>query len=144
METIAMTQESGKPLQVSSVCNHMFEALAQGRRPLDLARLYPGGTGPAGTVPDEREWIRMEEAALAANLDPGRQPGVEPRFTMKGVLTQIIPGVDADPNTKTAQQKALEGFWYDRIRVWQQLRKCRVIPQWVEGDEPDAKRARHE
>ena len=144
LETIAMTQESGKPLQVSSVCNHMFEALAQGRRPLDLARLYPGGTGPAGTVPDEREWIRMEEAALAANLDPGRQPGVEPRFTMKGVLTQIIPGVDADPNTKTAQQKALEGFWYDRIRVWQQLRKCRVIPQWVAGDEPDPKRARHE
>ena len=118
--------------------------MAQGRRPLDLTRLYPGGNGPAGTVPDEREWLRMEEAALAANLDPARQPGVEPKFTMKGVLTHIIPGVDAEPNTKTAAQKALEAFWYDRIRVWQQLRKCGVVPQWVGGDEPDTKRARHE
>jgi ATP-dependent DNA helicase RecQ/Werner syndrome ATP-dependent helicase len=144
IETIALTQESGKPLQPTSIINHLFEALAQGRRPLDLTRLYPGGNGPAGTVPDEREWLRMEEAALAANLDPARQPGVEPKFTMKGVLTHIIPGVDAEPNTKTAAQKALEAFWYDRIRVWQQLRKCGVVPQWVGGDEPDTKRARHE
>ena len=137
-EAVAMTQASGRAVQPSTVAGHLLEALAQGRA-VDLARLGAA----AGHPPDESEWTRIEDAAVAAAQDPEGDPSA---FAAKDVLRAILgeETVDKDRELKTEEERAAEGSWYAKIRFWAALRRCGHAPEWSEEDAPAAKRARAE
>ena len=136
VEAVAMTQTSGRAVQPSTVAGHLLEALAQGRA-VDLARLGAA----AGHPPDESDWTKIEDAAVAAAQDPEGDPSA---FAAKDVLRAILgeETVDKDRELKTEEERAAEGSWYAKIRFWAALRRCGHAPEWNEENAPAAKRAR--
>jgi len=137
LQAIAMTQASGKPIQVGTVGGHINTALTFAK-PVNLGRLFrETGTRP----PSEAEWTRLEEAAAERGVNVF---GTEARA--KEVLTGVLgeARVGREPADKSEADKEEERSWYERIRVWEVLKRVRfpVSFQALDDDEPAAKRAK--
>jgi hypothetical protein len=63
-QTIAMTQASGKPIQVATVVGHILEALTMGRA-VDLHRLSTSETPP----PTKSEWEDLARCSIETGID---------------------------------------------------------------------------
>ena len=141
---IALTQPSGRAVQVTTVVGHLLEALTQGRT-VDFKRLG-SFEGIADRFPTEREWRAMDDAAEATAQDPKGDPAsFSQRELLRGDALLGAEAVDVDRELKSDVQRAAEASWYDKIRVYVALRRAGVEPEWdEEWDEaaPDAKRAR--
>ena len=110
-QTIAMTQPSGKPIQVSTVVGHLLTALAQGRK-LDLSRL-----ADSSAPPDRDEWDELERCSAETGLDVTADPatsGVDgERFSMKDFLRPIMGDefVGKDYKERTPEESAKWNRW---------------------------------
>jgi hypothetical protein len=140
---IALTQPSGRAVQVTTVVGHLLEALTQGRT-VDFKRLG-SFEGLADRFPTEREWRAMDDAADETAQDPAGDPAsFSQRELLRGDALLGAEAVDVDRELKSEKQRAVEASWYDKIRVYVALRRAGVEPEWDDADEaaPDAKRAR--
>mmetsp|Transcript_48223 Transcript_48223/g.40819 ORF Transcript_48223/g.40819 Transcript_48223/m.40819 type:complete len:199 (+) Transcript_48223:3-599(+) len=117
-QAIAMDQESGKPIQASTVVGHVLEALLH-KRPVNLRRLIE--TGGAG-LPNEHEWSRIEEAALQLGMDVANTAQLNLKDTMLAASGRIEKPMDQ----KTAEDKAIEAAWYDRLRWYVAFKRAGV------------------
>ena len=61
--TIAMTQKSGKPIQVATVVGHILDALVQGRD-VDLHRL-----STSELPPNRSEWQELVRCSVETGID---------------------------------------------------------------------------
>merc|ERR1711957_778830 len=133
LQAIAMNQASGKPVQVSTVSGHILTALTFGKS-VDLSRLFAENET---TLPDEAAWTKIEEAAVerGCNVDA-------PDFSVKEVLCGILgpENVNREFGDKTDAAKAEEKWWYERIRLWDSLKKVRFQASFDDVDENAAKR----
>ena len=140
---IALTQPSGRAVQVTTVVGHLLEALTQGRT-VDFKRLG-SFEGLADRFPTEREWRAMDDAADRTAQDPAGDPAsFSQRELLRSDALLGAEAVDVDRELKSEMQRAAEASWYDKIRVYVALRRAGVEPEWDDADEaaPDAKRAR--
>ena len=140
---IALTQPSGRAVQVTTVVGHLLEALTQGRT-VDFKRLG-SFEGLADRFPTEREWRSMDDAADRTAQDPAGDPAsFSQRELLRSDALLGAEAVDVDRELKSEMQRAAEASWYDKIRVYVALRRAGVEPEWDDADEaaPDAKRAR--
>lgn len=134
LQTIAVQQPKGKPIQVSTVLGHMHTAIVHGR-PLDLSRVAAESADP---LPDEASWSKMEQAVAQAKCDVH-----EPDFKAKDVLSGILGNsVNRDPSEKSEADKAQEYLWYGRIRWFATFKRVGYVPTFAADDEPAAKRQR--
>ena len=140
---IAMTQPSGRAVQVATVVGHLFEALTQGR-PVDFRRLA-AFDGLADRFPTELEWRAIDDAATRTAQDPAGDPAAfSQRELLRSDALLGAEAVDVDRELKTEAQKAAEASWYEKIRVYVALRRAGIEPEWEDTPVPgpDAKRAR--
>lgn len=137
LQAIAMQQPSKKPIQASTVCGHVLQALTHGR-PVDLARLLVQADK---SPPTDAEWTRMEEAAAERALNVDAED-----FKAKDVLCGILgtEKVNREPSEKPAADKEQEAHWYDRIRLWEVLKRVRFPVVFGEAEEEAAKRQKLE
>jgi len=141
---IALTQPSGRAVQVSTVVGHLLEALVQGRA-VDFERL--GACVGLNAFPTELEWRLIDDAVLKTTQDPAGDPA---SFSQKELLrSDALLGaeaVDTDRELKSDSQRSTEASWYEKIRVYVALRRAGIEPDWHDASltEPDrdAKRAR--
>jgi len=117
-EKIAMTQPN-KPIQISTVCTHVFTAVRHGRQ-LDLQRLVTEcGLQP----PSKRQWEQMEELAVAKRFN------LNDDFAAKDMLRGVLgDNVDRPPLEKSEEERSIEAVWYGRIRWWETFRKVSYTP----------------
>ena len=141
---IALTQPSGRAVQVPTVVGHLLEALTQGR-PVDFQRL--GACVGLHAFPTELEWRAIDDAVSRSAQDPAGDPA---SFSQKELLrSDALLGaeaVDTDRELKSDAQRAKEASWYEKIRTYVALRRAGIEPDWDDADAPerdrDAKRAR--
>mmetsp|Transcript_88469 Transcript_88469/g.245707 ORF Transcript_88469/g.245707 Transcript_88469/m.245707 type:complete len:912 (-) Transcript_88469:101-2836(-) len=115
-EAIAVKQPNGKPIQVSTVLNHLLTALTFGRQ-LDLRRLAAAAAVEC-PLPTKGQWEKLEHAAAVCGTDP-----CGPDFKSKDLLRQILgPKVDAGHGEKPEDQQAEEKRWYGYLRWFQNLK----------------------
>ena len=138
--SIALTQESGRALQVTTVIGHLLEALCQGM-PVDLKRVVH--TVGVQFFPTYTEWQSLETAVVNTGQNPVGDPA---SFSMKEVLrdSNILGAeqVDKDRELKTDTDKEVEKGWYDKIRALIALKRVGVTPEWEGDPDRDAKRAK--
>eukprot|EP00929_Paragymnodinium_shiwhaense_P001356 TRINITY_DN101584_c0_g1_i1.p1 TRINITY_DN101584_c0_g1~~TRINITY_DN101584_c0_g1_i1.p1 ORF type:complete len:903 (-),score=223.70 TRINITY_DN101584_c0_g1_i1:336-3044(-) len=121
VQTIAMQQPSGKPVQPSTVVGHLWTALSHGRA-LNLQLLFQQSEYGAIT---EADWSQLGEATatVGANLDAAD-------FKAKEVLGGILGAdkVNREAAEKNEADKAAEARWYDRIRLYAALKRVGFEP----------------
>jgi hypothetical protein len=139
-QTIAMTQTSGKPIQVATVVGHLLQALEQGR-PLDLHRL-----STSDTPPTKSEWEELVGCSVETGLDVKGDPatcGVDSgRFAMKDFLVPILGNalVAKEFKERTPEESALFGKWYNALKWYMTLNRISYSPisfGKVEEDDDD-------
>ena len=143
VESIAMTQASGKSLQPSTVGGHVMEAPVHGRE-VDLARLYPNAGDARYHFASEREWRELDDACAVAGADPVGDPAA---FSAREIVRVLVGAdvADKDRALKTPEEQATQTRWYCKIKTYAALKRAGVAPKW-DGDGggggPDAKRRR--
>ena len=133
-QAIAVDQELGKPLQSNTIVGHILEALLHAR-PVDLRRLVQTS---GALLPTELEWQRLEEAVLGLGLDVERTAMV----SSKDIMLAASGRIDKPPDTKTADDRAVEALWYDRVRWFLSLKRAGVPVRFRDGAVGQAKRQR--
>mmetsp|Transcript_82931 Transcript_82931/g.231287 ORF Transcript_82931/g.231287 Transcript_82931/m.231287 type:complete len:890 (-) Transcript_82931:160-2829(-) len=122
-EAIAMTPETGKPVQVSTVVGHIFEAIKHGK-PVNVRRL-----SEVMATPTKAQWEKVEEAAATTSTDV-----CAPDSKIKDVLRGVLGAkVDEDNSTKGESDKAEEGLWYSLIRWYATLHCVGYKPSFAPG-----------
>jgi len=115
LQTIAMNQPSGKPVQASTVQGHVLTALTHGR-PCDLQRLMKESKfGPV----TEEEWTKMEEAFAERGADVDAED-TKTKDILCGILGEKV---NREPATKSDADRAEEQKWYDRLRFFLALKR---------------------
>jgi hypothetical protein len=133
-QAIAVDQESGKAIQSSTVVGHILEALLHAR-PVDLRRLVETS---GALLPTELEWQRLEEAVLGLGLDVEKTAMV----SQKDIMLAASGRADKAPDSKTAEDRAAEAVWYDRVRWFLFLKRAGVPVRFRGGDAGPGKRQR--
>lgn len=128
-QTIAMTQASGRPIQVATVVGHLLDALEQGRA-VDLHRL-----SSASTPPTRVEWEELTrcEVETCTNVtdDPATAAGGE-RFTMTNFLLPIM-GKDfasKDYKQRTPEESDKFSTWCKLLKYYLAFRRVAVEPSF--------------
>jgi len=122
-ESIAMKQESMKPILVNTVVGHLLTALLY-KRPLELRRV-----AEVQSPPSRNAWERVEAAAVATAQDPRAA-----QFTCKDVQRHILgASVDVEYASKAPAQIDEERHWMNIIRWYQHLIAGGFKAEWVSG-----------
>ena len=122
-QTIAMTQKSGKPIQVATVVGHILEALVQGRA-VDLAQL-----SLAELMPSQNQWEELVRCSVETCMDVTDDPatsGIDSkRFSMKDFLVPIMGNAFAlkDYKERTPEEIAKWGQWCGYLKWYLALRR---------------------
>eukprot|EP00930_Biecheleria_cincta_P039768 TRINITY_DN27305_c0_g2_i1.p1 TRINITY_DN27305_c0_g2~~TRINITY_DN27305_c0_g2_i1.p1 ORF type:complete len:919 (+),score=196.92 TRINITY_DN27305_c0_g2_i1:49-2805(+) len=137
IQTIAIQQAKGKPIQATTVAGHLLTAIQQGK-PLDLCRMV-AECGTDSPLPDEAAWNKMEQSVAESGIDVQSAD-----FKAKDLLRAILgESVDKDFATKSDADKSQEATWYGRIRWFEAFKRGGLVPTFGE-DEPAAKRQRQD
>jgi len=133
-QTIAMTQKSGRPIQVATVIGHILEGLAQGRA-VDLHKL--SAAEPAPTKNEWEELVRCSvETSIDVTADPATSgPGGE-RFRMIDFLVPIMGNAFAlkDFKERTAEESAKFSKWCNCLKWYLVLRRVGYEPSFGFGN----------
>ncbi|KAL7552803.1 hypothetical protein ACHAWF_016059 [Thalassiosira exigua] len=127
-QTIAMTQKSGRPIQVATVVGHILEALVQGRR-VDLHRL-----SSAEMPPTKSQWQELVRCSVETGIDVKADPATSgpdgERFTMKDFLIPIMGNSFAlkDFKERTPEESAKWNKWCCCLKWYLALSKVQVEP----------------
>lgn len=133
-QTIAMTQKSGKPIQVATVVGHILEAIVQGRA-VDLGRL-----ASVEPPPIRSEWEEMARCATETGLDPTGDPATSgpagERFAMKDFLLPIMGNafVLKEWKERTPEESAKFNKWCGCLKWYLALRRVGYEPTFGSGD----------
>ncbi|KAL7497312.1 hypothetical protein ACHAWT_005759 [Skeletonema menzelii] len=128
-QTIAMTQASGRPIQVATVVGHLLDALEQGRT-VDLHRL-----SSALPPPTKSEWEQLArcevETCINVTDDPATASGGE-RFTMANFLLPIMGADFASKEYKQRTPEESEKFskWCKLLKYYLAFRRAGVEPSF--------------
>lgn len=134
IQSIAVKQLKGKPIQTSTVVGHLQVAMQHGK-PVDLSRIARECDEP---LPDEACWAKLEQTVveLKCNVE-------DSEFRAKELLAGILGDkVNLDFADKPEELKAQEKVWYSRIRWLEAFKRGRYTPSFGPDDEPAAKRQR--
>mmetsp|Transcript_31787 Transcript_31787/g.76977 ORF Transcript_31787/g.76977 Transcript_31787/m.76977 type:complete len:373 (-) Transcript_31787:150-1268(-) len=133
-QTIAMTQKSGKPIQVATVVGHILEAIVQGRA-VDLGRLALVEPPPVRS--DWEEMIRCErDTGLDPTGDPATSGPAGERFAMKDFLLPIMGNsfVLKEWKERTPVESAKFTKWCGCLKWYLALRRVGYEPTFGGGD----------
>ncbi|KAL9184374.1 LOW QUALITY PROTEIN: hypothetical protein ACHAXT_002460 [Thalassiosira profunda] len=131
-QTIAMTQKSGKPIQVATVVGHILEALVQGR-PVDLE------LAAADPPPNRAEWDELVRCSVETGLDVTGDPATSgpnsERFAMKDFLAPIMGNAFAlkDYKERTPEESSKLTKWCSCLKWYLALRRVGVEPTFGGG-----------
>ncbi len=128
-QTIAMTQASGRPIQVATVAGHLLDALEQGRA-VDLHRLSSVSPPPTRTEWDQLARCEVE-TCINVTDDPATAAGGE-RFTMGNFLMPIMGSAFASKDYKERTPEESEKFskWCKLLKYYLALRRSGVEPSF--------------
>ena len=129
-QTIAMTQKSGKPIQVATVAGHILDALVQGR-PVDLHRLSL--VQPPPTKIEWEELARCElETGMDVTADPATSGANGDKFTLTDFLVPIMGNefVLKDSKERTREESAKFSNWCNHLRWYLALRRVGYEPSF--------------
>ena len=132
VDAIAMTQESGKAIQSSTVVGHLLLALQAGR-PLDLERL--AASSGASPPPTRDEWEQLLGAEARAGIDVVR----DEKLSMTALLAAFMPEAEKPFAERTPQEAALLSKWYGLVNWFTGLRRVALAPSF--GPDPKRRRA---
>jgi len=132
VDAIAMTQESGKPIQSSTVVGHLFLALQAGR-PLDLQRL--AASSGASPPPTRDEWEQLVEAEARASIDVVR----DEKLNKTALLVAFLPEAEKPFAERSPQDTALLSKWFGLVDWFTGLRRVALAPSF--GPDPKRQRA---
>lgn len=133
-QTIAMTQKSGKPIQVATVVGHILEALVQGRA-VDLHRL-----SSSEPPPTKNEWIELVRCSAETGMDVTGDPttsGIDnDRFVMKDFLVPVMGNAFAlkDFKERTPEESATWNKWMGCLKWYVALRRVGYEPSFGCGN----------
>ena len=136
-QTIAMTQTSGKPIQVATVVGHLLQALEQGRA-IDIHRL-----STSDTPPTKNEWEELERCSIETGLDVKGDPatsGVDSgRFTMKDFLVPIMGNSFClkEYTERTPEESALFSKWCGLLKFYMAMKRVNYTPSFGKVEEDD-------
>ena len=136
VQTIAVTQENGKPVQPATIVAHLLEALTHGR-PVSLRRLAVSGcTAP----PTQLEWEHLLKAEKATALDL-TDPNAQARVLVQamGAYNPRVAELNQRPaESLSAADKAMQSGLYEKARWYMALRRASWEPPSsdVEGTAP--------
>eukprot|EP00808_Paulinella_micropora_P018760 g44922.t1 len=118
VSAIATNQPTGKPIQESTVVDHILTGLLHGR-PVDLQRL--ASSVPALGPPRQQEWQQLDEAASISKINV-QAPG---EFAKSALVSPILARMNFDVTTnfssKPDEQLQLEKRWYNHINWYKAL-----------------------
>lgn len=133
-QTIAMTQKSGKPIQVATVVGHILEALVQGRA-VDLHRL-----SSSEPPPTKNEWIDLVRCSAETGMDVTGDPatsGIDnDKFVMKDFLVPVMGNAFAlkDFKERTPEESATWNKWMGCLKWYVALRRVGYEPSFGCGN----------
>jgi hypothetical protein len=129
-QTIAMSQQGGKAIQVATVIGHLLEALPQGRA-VDLHRLA-SQTQP----PSKEEWDTLTRCELETGMDITKDPATSgknsEKFAMRDFLLPIM-GEDfiaKDYKERTPEESEKFSMWCGKLNWYAALRKVGYEPSF--------------
>ena len=166
-QTIAMTQTSGKPIQVATVVGHLLQALEQGRA-IDIHRLSTSDTPPtkneweelercsietgldvkgdpatSDTPPTKNEWEELERCSIETGLDVKGDPATSGadsgRFTMKDFLVPIMGNSFClkEYTERTPEESALFSKWCGLLKFYMAMKRVNYTPSFGKVEEDD-------
>jgi hypothetical protein len=135
LEKIALTQESGKPIQPSTVTSHLMTALTQGR-PMPLERLAQQAVAHGCAPPTESEWEQLTSAEAATAMDVVKTEKV----LMTDLLKSFLPAAEKEFAARSEAEKAVLNVWYGKINWFMALRRIGMPLSFAGGG--GGKRAR--
>mmetsp|Transcript_8488 Transcript_8488/g.18994 ORF Transcript_8488/g.18994 Transcript_8488/m.18994 type:complete len:1008 (-) Transcript_8488:186-3209(-) len=115
-QTIAMTQTSGRPIQVATVVGHIIEAFVQGRA-VDLHRL-----SSAEPPPTKSEWEELVRCSVETGIDVAGDPATSgansEKFSMKDFLVPIMGNAFAlkDFKERTPEETTKWNKWLGYLK----------------------------
>lgn len=132
-QTIAISPENGKPIQMNTVIGHILDGLVQGRQvPLDrLATFLP--------PPTKSEWEQLENAEAATGMnvvgDPNTSGPGGSKFTMTEFLRPIMGDafVDTPFNERAEEDKERFGHWCNAMKWYLALRRVGYEPTFSDS-----------
>lgn len=132
MQTIAVTQASGKPIQVATVISHILDAIAHGRC-VDLHRL-----SSAEQPPTKSEWDDLVRCELTTGMDVTADPATSgpngDRWSMKDFLVPVMGNafVLKDFKDRTPKESAKFSKWCAHIKWYLAFRRASFEPTFGE------------
>lgn len=137
-QAIAMSQESGKPIQVATVTYHILEGLVMGRT-TPLKRL-------ASLVnekpPTENVYNLLVDCESRSGMDPVGMPATSGKGGEKFLMTDFLRPIVGDalidkPFTeRTLQEKAELNQWYTVLHWYLTFRRTGFTPSFADAQEP--------
>ena len=129
-QTIAMKQQSGKPIQVATVIGHLLEPLQQGR-PVNVQKL-----ASFAEPPTKSQWEQLagceQETGIDVTKDPATSGKNGEKFAMRDFLSPIMgPTFTAkDYKERTPEESAKWGQWINNLNWYLAFRRVRFTPRF--------------
>lgn len=129
-QTIAMSPANGRPIQVNTVINHIFDGLASGRSVnlKHLSTLVP--------FPNQHEWEQLISMEIETEMDVTADPKTSGRdgesFKMADFMIPIMGNVFAakEYNERTQEEKELFSKWCQLTKCYTAMRRIGFVPQF--------------
>lgn len=125
----AIALSAGKVLKEVTVVGHLLEAIPWGK-PVDLKRL----ASFCDFFPNKSEWDKLAAAEVRSRIDPTTNASV----MMSEFLSAVMPV--KPPDERTQEEKDVLACWFNKLKVYQALRRASIQPVW--RPDGDAKRRR--
>mmetsp|Transcript_14914 Transcript_14914/g.31375 ORF Transcript_14914/g.31375 Transcript_14914/m.31375 type:complete len:1014 (+) Transcript_14914:55-3096(+) len=128
IQTIAMTQSSGKPIQVQTVCSHILESLTHGNG-VNLHRL-----SSMKSAPSKNEWDQLSHCEAVTGFDAAGDPTTSGAncglFRMADFLVPIMGNQFAlkGYQDRTFEEKEKFGKWCNLLQWYLALRRIGYMP----------------
>lgn len=122
-QTISLTPANGRPIQVSTVCNHILQGIVQGRG-ADLHRLANFLSAPTSS-----EWEQLQAAEISQSIDV-----VEDAKAKKSDLLRPILGdklIDLEYTERNEEERDKYSLWCRLVDWYMALRRIDYKPTFL-------------
>ena len=133
-QTIAMSPANGRPIQVTTVVNHIFDGLVSGRT-VNLKRI-----NSLMAFPTQSEW----DTLMKSENDTGMNVVGNPKFSGKGgdsfkMLDFLTPVLGEEFAAKqyderTEEEKALYSKWCQLLKCYMTFRRIGYVPVFEKSE----------